>query len=140
MIPAANADEGVSVAVAPETLIDAATFDDAPAARSVNVEEVNVELFIAWLKVTETLVPVETPVAPDAGDWLRIPGGPVVMTIRIAVALCVSEPLVAVIVRFEDPVVLPAVMLSVADPDPPAMVTLGENELVSPPGNPLKLS
>ena len=78
VVPAANADDGVSVAVAPETLIDAATFDDAPDALSVNVEEVNVELFIERLKVTETLVPVETPVAPDAGDWLRIPGGPVV--------------------------------------------------------------
>jgi hypothetical protein len=68
VVPAVNADVGVSVAVAPETLIDAATFDDAPAARSVNVEEVTVELFIGWLKVTETLVPVETPVAPAAGD------------------------------------------------------------------------
>jgi septal ring-binding cell division protein DamX len=68
VVPVANADVGVSVAVAPETLIVAATFVDDPAARTVNVEEVNVELFIVRLKVTETLVPVETPVAPAAGD------------------------------------------------------------------------
>jgi hypothetical protein len=77
VVPVARADEGVSVAVAPETAIDAATFDDDPAARSVNVEEVNVELFIVRSKVTETLVPVETPVAPAAGDWLTITGDPV---------------------------------------------------------------
>ena len=83
MVPAANADVGVSVAVAPETAMDAATFDGAPAARSVNVEEVNVELFIAWLKVTETLVPVATPVAPAAGDWLVITGGPPVLGVHV---------------------------------------------------------
>jgi hypothetical protein len=65
----------VSVAVAPDTAIDAATFDEAPAACSVNVDDVNVDASIVWLNVTETVVPVETPVAPAAGDWLRITGG-----------------------------------------------------------------
>jgi hypothetical protein len=83
VVPAASADEGVSVAVAPETPIDAVTFDDAPAARNVKVEEVKVELFIARLKVTETLVPVETPVAPAAGDWLTITGAVAVVGVHV---------------------------------------------------------
>jgi hypothetical protein len=65
----------VSVAVAPDTAIDAATFDEAPAACSVNVDDVNVDASIVWLNVTETVVPVETPVAPAVGDLLRITGG-----------------------------------------------------------------
>jgi hypothetical protein len=65
----------VSVAVAPDTAIDAATFDEAPAACSVNVDDVNVDASMERLKVTETAVLVETPVAPAAGDWLRITGG-----------------------------------------------------------------
>jgi hypothetical protein len=72
----------VSVAIVPETLIDAATFDRAPAALSVNVDELNVELFIGRLKVTETLVPVETPAAPAPGAWLRITGGPAGIVVK----------------------------------------------------------
>jgi hypothetical protein len=78
VVEAANADEGVSVAVAPDTAIDAVTFDEAPAAWSVNVDDVNVDASIVWLKVTETVVPVETPVAPAAGDWLTTTGGELV--------------------------------------------------------------
>ena len=59
----------------PETEMDAATSDDAPAARSRNDDAVNVDPFIARSNVTLTLVLVETPLAPDPGDWLKITGG-----------------------------------------------------------------
>lgn len=65
----------MSVAVAPETLIDAATFDDAPAARSENVDEEKLAAFMERSKVTATLVLVETPVAPEAGERLMMTGG-----------------------------------------------------------------
>ena len=48
--------------------MDAATFDDAPAARRENVDEEKLAAFIERSKVTLTLVLVATPVAPDAGD------------------------------------------------------------------------
>ena len=99
MVPAANADVGVSVAVAPETLIVAATFVDEPAATSVNVDDVNVALAIARLKVAETVVVVAMPVAPDAGDWLTITGGVAAAVVNVHVAgLPKATPLLSVTV------------------------------------------
>jgi hypothetical protein len=92
VVEAANADEGVSVAVAPDTAIDAATFDEAPAACSVNVDDVNVDASMERLKVTETAVLVETPVAPAAGDWLRITGGVGADAVVIVAPLIVMLP------------------------------------------------
>ena len=98
LVTAAKADEGVRVAVAPETLIVAATFVDDPAACRVNVDEVNVALAIARLKVAETVVVVATLVAPDAGDWLTITGGAAtVVNVHVAV-LPKATPLVSVTV------------------------------------------
>jgi hypothetical protein len=84
VVPVAKADEGVSVAVAPETLIVAATFVDP--AWSVNVEDVNVAPAIARLNVAETVLVVATPVAPDAGDWLTITGGVAAAVVKDHVA------------------------------------------------------
>ena len=49
--------------------------EDAPAARKLNVDAVNVEPFIARSNVTLTFELVETPLAPAPGDWLNITGG-----------------------------------------------------------------
>ena len=70
-----SAEDGVSVAVAPETFMDADTLEEEPLGVSEKVEEENDELFIEWEKVTLTLVLVETPVAPEAGVRLVMVGG-----------------------------------------------------------------
>ena len=94
---AVKADDGVSVAVAPETLMDAATSDDAPAARNLKVAAVNVDPFMPRSNVTPTLVLVETPVAPAAGDRPTITGdvgADAVVNVQLAVLPSVT-PLVS---------------------------------------------
>lgn len=72
---AASDEEGVSVAMAPETLMDADTLEEEPLGVSEKVEEENDELLMAREKVTLTLVLVETPLAPAAGVRLVMVGG-----------------------------------------------------------------
>lgn len=72
---AAKADDGVSVAVAPETLMDAETPEDEPLGVSEKVDDENDELLIARENVTLMLVLVEMPLAPDAGARLVMVGG-----------------------------------------------------------------
>ena len=71
---------------------------DDPAACSVNVVDVNVALAIARLNVAETVVLVATPVAPDAGDWLTITGGPAAVVKLQDAVLPKATPLVSVTV------------------------------------------
>lgn len=75
MVPATSEEDGVSVAVAPETLMDAETFEEEPDAVKKNVEEKNDELLMAREKVALTLEPVETPVAPEEGETRVMTGG-----------------------------------------------------------------
>jgi hypothetical protein len=59
------------------------------------------------------------------------------ITVKVTVAVCVSEPLVPVMVIVELPVgvELPVVMLSVELPD--VLTEAGENEAFAPAGKPL---
>ena len=94
---AVKADDGVSVAVAPETLMDAATFDEAPAALRLKVEAVNVDPFMLRSNVTLTLLLVETPLAPEAGNRPTITGdvgAEAVVNVQVA-ALPSVTPLVS---------------------------------------------
>jgi hypothetical protein len=60
---------------------------------------------------------------------------PAVVTLRIAVAECVSEPLVPVMLSVELPVVAPVMMLSVEVPE--VVMEAGENVGVAPTGKPV---
>jgi hypothetical protein len=59
---------------------------------------------------------------------------PAVVTLRIAVAECVTEPLIPLMLRVEVPVVDPVTMLSVEVPE--VVTEVGEKVGVAPEGKP----
>lgn len=75
MVPEASAEDGVSVAVEPDTLMDAETEEEEPFGVKKNVEEKKEELLIAREKVAIMLVLVATPLAPEVGETCVMVGG-----------------------------------------------------------------